>query len=260
MRFLSDGDWLFLNNLILQVNSIENDPEFRRRILMEIRKMIPYDAAVFCLTDTSKIVEGSPWRASTRFIDPVSIDAPLDKVVEYTEQYYEQDPLTSKNLPKKSGVYLEREFMNEEDIQSEYFARHLGESDVLSCVFFYNEINLGFLCLHRFKGSQKFTDFDALVMEIIEPHITNRLAKWRVKSKTTSEESLFLKRYNITSREADVIRCVMKGKKNTEIADELIVSVSTVKKHLESIFSKTNCKSRFELISLLQHHTAKGNM
>lgn len=48
----------------------------------------------------------------------------------------------------------------------------------------------------------------------------------------------------LTSREAEVLRCVAEGYTNAEIADELCISLSTVKSHLQSIFSKWNVSNR----------------
>ena len=58
------------------------------------------------------------------------------------------------------------------------------------------------------------------------------------------------KGYNITAREQDVIRLIVQGQRNKEISENLGVSLSTVKKHITSIYQKLNIKSRDELITL----------
>lgn len=253
MNFLSDSEWIRINELVLKVNSIEKDPEFRKRILLDLRILIPYDAAAFFLSDTSKDI-GSPgvWKASGNLVDPIGVDAPEHLMLDYLEHYHSEDPLAHKGLPARSAVYRERSLMSKDDKASEYFLQHLGGDDVLSCLFFHEGKQLGFLNLNRHKESDPFSDKDAAVLEVIEPHITNRLAKWRVKSSQTSAESVFCHTYRISEREADVVRCVMEGMSNAAIAERLCISLSTVKKHLESIFKKTEVKNRFELITLLQ--------
>lgn len=51
---------------------------------------------------------------------------------------------------------------------------------------------------------------------------------------------------NLTARENDVLRLVAKGMVNKEIADELGVSLETVRGHLKNIYTKLHVRSRTE--------------
>ncbi len=53
----------------------------------------------------------------------------------------------------------------------------------------------------------------------------------------------------LTSREIDVIVPLVKGKQNREIAEELHISINTVKRHIENIYCKLDVNSRLELLS-----------
>lgn len=55
----------------------------------------------------------------------------------------------------------------------------------------------------------------------------------------------------ISEREYDVIKELCKGKSNLEIAENLFVSMNTIKTHLKNIFSKMEVKSRAELVNKL---------
>jgi LuxR family maltose regulon positive regulatory protein len=48
----------------------------------------------------------------------------------------------------------------------------------------------------------------------------------------------------LTEREQEVLRLVAKGLSNREIAEALFITLGTVKKHLNNIFSKLDVKSR----------------
>lgn len=50
----------------------------------------------------------------------------------------------------------------------------------------------------------------------------------------------------LTERENFVLYLLCKGLKNEEIADELSISVHTVKAHLESIYEKLNVTNRVQ--------------
>lgn len=253
MRFLSDVEWMVLNDLVLKIYAIEDDIEFRREIMMALRPLIPYDDAAFFLTDQSKIINtAETWKTSKDFLDPVGIDAPQQMLLDYATTYYANDPMNDKGLPLCSKVIRESDYLTEEDRSTSYFRKHLKSRNVLTCLLFFEERHLGFLQLNRFAASGDFSDREIQILSLVEPHLTNRLARWRVLSKCSGAEALFYQRYSISNREQDVTRCVAEGMSNPAIANELCISTSTVKKHLESIFQKTGVKNRFELISLMK--------
>ncbi len=54
----------------------------------------------------------------------------------------------------------------------------------------------------------------------------------------------------LTDRERDVLRCMVSGRNNQEIADELVISLGTVKFHVSNIFQKLGVDSRVEAVKL----------
>lgn len=54
--------------------------------------------------------------------------------------------------------------------------------------------------------------------------------------------------YKLSNREAEVLRLVVLGKSNQEIADELFLAVGTIKTHVHNILVKTNQENRTTLI------------
>ena len=57
----------------------------------------------------------------------------------------------------------------------------------------------------------------------------------------------------LSRRELEVARLAAKGWTNTQIADQLFISVATVKRHLATVFEKLNINSRRELGKTLQN-------
>lgn len=51
---------------------------------------------------------------------------------------------------------------------------------------------------------------------------------------------------NLTRREEEVLKCIVQGKGNKEIASALIVSVETIKSHVSNIYKKLEVKNRIE--------------
>jgi DNA-binding CsgD family transcriptional regulator len=70
----------------------------------------------------------------------------------------------------------------------------------------------------------------------------------------------FIRRHEISPREADVIAEICNGLSNQEIADKLFISLQTVKDHTSRIYSKTNVRNRMQLMTLVQtiNHRVSG--
>lgn len=56
------------------------------------------------------------------------------------------------------------------------------------------------------------------------------------------------KRIELTDREIDILKLVVQGSANKEIADKMQVSESTVKNALQQLFAKTNVRTRSQLV------------
>jgi DNA-binding CsgD family transcriptional regulator len=58
--------------------------------------------------------------------------------------------------------------------------------------------------------------------------------------------------YAISPREQEVMQCLMRGRRYREIAEELFISIKTVKSHVHSVYVKTSSRGRMDLVRLLQ--------
>ena len=58
----------------------------------------------------------------------------------------------------------------------------------------------------------------------------------------------FLKKYDISEREKEIIKLVLEGYTNKEISDRLFLSTGTVKNYIYNIFQKLNISNRIQII------------
>jgi DNA-binding CsgD family transcriptional regulator len=71
---------------------------------------------------------------------------------------------------------------------------------------------------------------------------------------TVGDMRKFSGAFNISKREEEVIRQVLEGKTNKEIAASLYITVQTVKDHLYRVFQKADVRNRVQLINLVQSY------
>lgn len=62
----------------------------------------------------------------------------------------------------------------------------------------------------------------------------------------------FCRRFEVSPREAEVIKEICNGLSNKEISEKLFISLQTVKDHTHRIYIKTNVKSRVQLINYIK--------
>ncbi len=79
-----------------------------------------------------------------------------------------------------------------------------------------------------------------IVLFIIEDKISNKLNVNEIRQQ-----------YKLTRREADIIRRVLDGLRNSEISKDLEIVEQTVKDHLSNIYQKIGVHDRFDLIRSL---------
>ena len=76
----------------------------------------------------------------------------------------------------------------------------------------------------------------------------------KIKNYKESNRNQAQNNYGLTPREMEVIRSVVAGRINKEIAKELSISEQTVKHHITNVFNKLGVYNRLELTLFVFHH------
>ncbi len=69
----------------------------------------------------------------------------------------------------------------------------------------------------------------------------------------TQQKNSVLHEANLTEREAEILRLLIKGLSYKEIASNIFISIETLNSHIKNIYRKLNVHSRGELASRLGH-------
>jgi len=103
----------------------------------------------------------------------------------------------------------------------------------------------------RLEGSSSNWIFKFFISETPRQLVGLFIIEERVSQKMDMNE--IRKQFRLTRRETDILRRVLDGLKNMEIAEELEISEQTVKDHLSNIYMKSGVENRFDLARLLMH-------
>jgi DNA-binding NarL/FixJ family response regulator len=89
---------------------------------------------------------------------------------------------------------------------------------------------------------------ERLILQLLEPHLAvlYRASKLRYRLGAAHDAACLL-----TQRELQIMKHVRDGLRNAEIARELVIQPSTVRKHLEHVFDKLDVSSRTAALAKL---------
>jgi DNA-binding NarL/FixJ family response regulator len=68
-----------------------------------------------------------------------------------------------------------------------------------------------------------------------------------------------LERFGITTREQEVLHCLLQGAENKAIADHLQISTKTVDAHMRNVISKLSAKNRTHAVAIYCFYFVKAN-
>lgn len=138
------------------------------------------------------------------------------------------------------------------DVQS---GKVLREFSLLLSGGFVARVLLGALVLFdvRFAAPALVAYFGSNLAPLLYLRAKSDKAFKPVRAETASTEGMthVLDRFGVTKRERQIVQKICLGKTNQQVADELFISLQTVKDHTHRIYSKLGVKSRMQLVQLM---------
>ncbi|PID59493.1 MAG: hypothetical protein CR986_05505 [Ignavibacteriae bacterium] len=77
-------------------------------------------------------------------------------------------------------------------------------------------------------------------------------SKFPKEEKTLKEQ---LKDFQLSQRELEVLKFLLKGNTNKQISEELYISINTVKSHIKNIYGKMDVRNRIQVIQKIKENT-----
>lgn len=253
MDMLKETEWLTINKILLKMYNIHEIDTFANRILRICRMIIPYSKGYFIVFDD----KGAIIENCSSFLEMEQ------KTYEnYINSYYEKDYMKYIfDISNHSVTYRDTDIMEEAYRKKTEFYREFlrpnnipyGAGIVLRC----EGRNIGILNYFRNDMLGDFSDKDMFILDVLKEHLSYRLYRlMEQEKKSVQDRTLDLAKlavfYGLSEREKEVMDHILEGKSNAEIGKLMIISLSTVKKHVYHIFSKVNVSTRTQLRAALE--------
>nr|WP_027410703.1 LuxR C-terminal-related transcriptional regulator [Anoxybacillus tepidamans] len=162
--------------------------------------------------------------------------------------YTVEHPIIKRLFQENRPLYLE-------NVSTKYpFNDSQNKENELKTLILYPIVQDGSISGVIFVGSNEKVRFSEQVREV--GHLLAKLMGTLSKdTHSYHEKNLIITEGlfsdTLTPREMDVLKCIVEGCSNSEIAQKLYISVNTVKNHITNIFHKLGVTDRSQLIAMV---------
>ncbi len=245
---LKETEWNTINSILLEIYTIKNIDIMAEKLLKMFRMLIPYSKGYFVVLDKNQNI---------KYEKSFFIGIDEDKKKEYINYFYEKDYLRYVyDIITETTVYRDTDIIEEEvRTKTEFYRHYLMPLKIpygAGILLMRNEKLIGIINLFRNKELGDFTEKDIYILGVLKKHLANitynLINDNNINDQESKLEGLY-NDYNLSDREKEVIWLIKQGYANVDISEEMMISISTVKKHIYNIYSKLNVNSRTQLLA-----------
>ncbi|WP_260958699.1 helix-turn-helix transcriptional regulator [Pseudomonas citri] len=237
-----------IGKLIMQLNR----PEFWSSLIRVLNEYVQIDNWVVLIFCNSQVqVVSLPEVADTEEVDAF--------IHRYVKGLYVLDPfyIADRENPQ-SGFFHLLDVAPEHFLETEYYHQYFEQFISVDEAQYNIRLDAERTLCISFGSGVRFSQEQITTLDIIKPWVTalmhQRMGFEVDLTKNTSEptprpETIFSLGTQITTREKDVLKLLLSGFSNKEIAGKLSLSAETIKVHRRNIYGKLNIRSQSELFA-----------
>lgn len=252
---LVEKDWLCILDSIYHLNELRDRETFQRETLKYLRLSTPFCQGIFYAYN---IVAGK--------VEHIGSPVVLGDKALYLDEFhrdYSHDSLfdrwllaTQCEVIRDTDVYPD-EVRTQTDWYRNIYVKQ-GIHYALRVTLIYNRQAIGEIDLFRPKSDSDFSDTSMYTLGILAPHLAQKLFSFYAGDAGPSQlydlPQEIAAEYSLTPREAEVIAAIANKVPDQEVADQLSISTSTLKKHIHNAYRKMRVSNRRELFATLNAH------
>ncbi len=248
---LKESEWNTINSILLDLYTVNDLKGVASKTLSVLRLLIPFSKGYFIFLDENHEIDGKS-SIFTGFDD--------QSMESYIRTFYQKDYLqylysfTSESSVYKDSTMIDDSVRTETDFYK-FFLKPCSIPFGAGIMLVRDKKILGVFNLFRGENIGDFSDKDLYILNILKKHLENMVCNALLMEGAgcNGGEAIFkaVEDFALSSRESDVLKLLADGFTNSDISDQMNVSVSTVKKHIYNIFNKAGVNSRTQLLNMI---------
>ncbi len=248
MRRLETNDWLVLNNIIYKIHTTDDEIIMRQNFIEQLRMLMDFDSADFFVAGKN---------GEEELVRPVLYNCDRSHVQLYPQIDYSRGIM----FTGQSLVYRETDIISDEKRLQMHYYRNVYKPNnwhySLQMIISRNKKLLGVVTFYRTLGKDNFQYEDIFILDMLKDHLSYRMNKDLVRSEIREDKLTIretVEKYQLTKREETILGFLMEGADNTQICNELVISLNTLKKHILNIYRKLGIRNRVQLFKMVREH------
>ena len=250
---LHERDWSFISETIYQMNFEENLQRAGRIALDALYVLIPCDQVMLTLFEDG---DKGP-NIHCGYIDYVGVEARYLDL--FRSGKYDDDPYFRYcNLLRETKCFRDSDTMSDEYREStaifkDIYAKQGIYYGIRSYLVYKGKV-VANVSAFSSKERGDFSQRDLFVLDTIAPHIALRIGRSLAETESSEIAEKRLEGFSklgLTAREQEIASKVVDGLSDSDIAESLCISRSTLKKHIYNIYQKLDVNNRVQLYAAL---------
>lgn len=254
-EFITGKDWNQVLDAVYQTNSATDMDTFAKAVFSQLYLLIPHEKSMIV-----KLAEAD----GTRLLHAEHVASHgMDDASSYGFPAFSDDPyLDAISTRTHPSAFLDSEVYSEErkvaeGIYQTFYQPH-GVHYVMRISLTDKDVVIGQVNLYRMKSSGDFTEKDVVLGMLLSRHLSlkfSTLIKHTdglvLEEQDGEVEKKLHDAYGLSHRECQIATMIAQGMTDQEIADTLVISLSTVKKHVYNAYAKLGVNKRVQLVRAL---------